>query len=80
MTKLLVCDQPVIKTNGVPRCDSWQQVDLESLVTQAELFELRELLEFDPVLFGTLVTGLILVFVAGHTAGTIVRTMKRGSV
>ena len=75
--KLLICDVPVLNPDESVSCAAWELIDQESLVTQSQFFELKELLEFDPVLFSTLLTGFILTFVSGHVAGVIVRRMSR---
>ena len=73
----MVCDQPVVTADDTLSCSQWQLVDLESLVTQEQFYSLTELLEFDPVLFGTIATGLILTFISGHIAGITIRGINR---
>jgi hypothetical protein len=75
--KILTCALPTLNPDNTVVCDSWEMVELESLATQTDFYELRELLEFDPVLFSTLLTGFILTFVSGHVTGVIVRRMNR---
>jgi hypothetical protein len=75
--KLMVCDSPNITNKGVLKCSDWQLVDLESLVTQEQFFQLSELFVFDPVTFGLITSGLILTFVTGHVTGSIARIMSR---
>lgn len=75
--KLLICDQPVLNQDESVSCPNWVTIDQESLVTQSQLIELKALLEFDPALFSTLLTGFILTFISGHVTGVIVRRMSR---
>lgn len=75
--KLMVCDQPLVTAEDVVTCSSWQVVDLESLVKQEQFLQLTELLEFDPAMFGIVISGLLLTFVSGHVTGLITRTMNR---
>ena len=77
MSKVLICDSPTIRKNDTISCNSWQVVDYESMALKTDLFPFEEFLSFDMEIFTQVLLGLLLTFVTGHIAGSVVKYMNR---
>ncbi|ASP40346.1 hypothetical protein CHH28_17420 [Bacterioplanes sanyensis] len=76
--QILICNAPQIDANGYASCAAWQLADYESLVQQPDLTQLSTLFtEFDPALFGMMLTAFMVTFAAGHGVGIVSRLMQR---
>lgn len=76
--KILICDAPQIDASGYVTCSAWQWADYESLVQQPDLNQLSQMLvDFDPALFGMMLTAFMVTFAAGHGVGIVSRLMQR---
>ena len=77
MANVLICETPTIRKNNTISCDAWQVVNYESIALKTDLFPFEELLSFDMEIFTQVLLGLLLTFVTGHIAGSVVKYMNR---
>ena len=77
MANVLICETPAVLPDNTITCAVWQTVPYESIALKTDLFPFEELLSFDMEIFTQVLLGLLLTFVTGHIAGSVVKYMNR---
>lgn len=75
--KVLICESPMVSSEGFVFCSDWLLVPYESLALKSELLDWESYLGFDLEVFSMVFGGLLLAFISGHVLGLIVRALNR---